>query len=156
MSVLDQMNALVVCLCQKLDEHEAPTCFCGIRAGEAVPADMVDCDDGRCGQAWVRMRNAYPSMTPGSLDQTVGNCGKGKGFDLEIGILRCVEIDDLGYLVDEAGALDRQLKDMDIMQEAIVCCPSIRNPDYMLGQYEPVGPMGGTLGGAWTLYLGSM
>lgn len=122
--------------------------------GEAALIDALgnDCDGG---VVWVRLISAYPSESIGQQSQRVGNCGTGTGFDLEVGIMRLVTIEENAPDPAESLAqVEQQLKDMVTMRRAITCCDAIQGNDYILGQYVPSGPLGGALGGSWTVYVG--
>lgn len=164
-SVFTQMASIAECLCGKIVENDLPPlCFCGIIAGEA-PYDAMgvggECDeddeDSGCGQAWVRLVNGYPSTNVGQADVMPGNCSNGFGFDLEIGILRCSRIEEKGGALPAEEVLEGvqlQIADMLTMQEALLCCPDLNNEDFILGQYQPIGPGGGVLGGTWLISVG--
>jgi hypothetical protein len=163
--VFSQMAAIAECLCGQIAENELPPlCFCGIIAGEtAYDATGIgegcdeDDDDAGCGQAWVRLVAAYPSSNVGQADVMPGNCGNGFGFDLEVGILRCIRIEEEGGVLpaeEMLEAVQLQIADMLTMQQALKCCGSLNNEDFVLGQYAPIGPMGGLVGGTWLISIG--
>lgn len=156
------MAAIAECLCAKVIENELPgLCFCGIIAGDQ-PYDATGigegCDeddpDSGCGQAWVRLVGAYPSTNVGQADVMPGNCTNGFGFDLEVGILRCIRIEEEGGILpaeEMLEAVQLQVADMLTMQAALLCCDGLENEDFILGQYTPMGPAGGLVGGTWLL-----
>lgn len=165
--VFSQMAEIAECLCGKIAENDLPkVCFCGIIAG-ALPYDAQgvggECYDEMsnpvedaegCGQAWVRLTTAYPSSAVGFADTTPGNCSKGFGYDIEIGITRCIRIVENGGSLpaDEMlGAVQLQIADMLTMQQAILCCSSFAGENSVLGQYTPIGPEGGVVGGSWVI-----
>lgn len=152
----DTMVDLAACLCAQVavDNPEDPNfCFCGVIPGRAVLPDYIfGCDDG--GMGWVRLGTTYPSESPGQIDRSFGNCGTGLGFELEIGILRRAIIEEEAPTMEEsAGMVERQIADVQTLSKAISCCPSLGRKDYILGQYQPVGPDGGVVGGAFTIYV---
>jgi hypothetical protein len=152
--IQDILDNLAICLCsQILDDNLPGVCFCGIMPGEDVALDYVgDCDDA-CGQAWVRLATAYPSVTVGQPSQGIGNCNNAIGLEIELGIVRCFDVGDGRTPVDpvELGRAGRlQIADMLAMWRAVACCNSSK--DFIMGQYVPIGPQGGIVGG--TLPLG--
>jgi hypothetical protein len=156
------LTDLAGCLCAQINDEAnglQGVCFCGVMPGEAVAMDYVDgCDDDTCGMAYVRLTTLYPSATIGQVDQRPGNCGLGLGIDIEVGILRCISgYDDSGTLPDEAEVLakvQQQTADAFAMIRAINCCASLPSKEFIMGQYAPVGPMGGVVGGTITLSVG--
>lgn len=159
--VFSQMAAIAECLCAQIKENDLPgLCFCGILGGDG-PYDMTgvgdDCEEGGCGQAWVRFVTGYPSTEVGVALQTPNNCkSNGFGYDLEVGITRCVTIPDDGEAMDHAemlAASQLQIADMLTMQQALLCCNALNSEDFVLGAYIPIGPEGGILGGRWILSI---
>lgn len=158
--ILQQMKEIAACLCAEIEADDSPgVCFCGILAGgEPYDASGIgDCAEEACGQAWVRLVNAYPAEAVGQQNTDVGNCSKTVGYDLEVGLYRCFTIEENGGSLTEeemAEAADRQILDMELMHRAISCCEGIPNREYVLGIYTPYGPLGGLVGGIWTVHLG--
>ncbi len=156
--VFARLTGLAECLCAQLAADGLPdVCFCGVIAG-SEPYDASGI--GECGelngQAWVRLVNAYPSSGVGVPDLNVGNCNKGLGIDLEIGVLRYFPIEENGGSLEVTEMLvasQLQIADMISMQRAVVCCPAISEKDYIMNTYTPIGPDGGLLGGSWTLSM---
>lgn len=148
------LDDLATCLCaQILTDGLPPLCFCGVVPGEDVALDRTgDCDDA-CGQAWVRLATAYPSVAIGQPSQVPGNCTQGIGLEIEMGVIRCFDVGDGRSPVEEsvlAAAGQLQVADMLAMWRAVACCR--QSKDFIIGQYVPVGPQGGIVGG--TLPLG--
>lgn len=160
--VFSQMADIITCLCAQIASNGLPgTCFCGIIAGDQ-PYDATgvgdgDCDDDTDGQAWIRLINAYPSNDIGVALTTPGNCaGTGFGYDLEVGILRGIRIEENGGALpaeEMLSAVQLQVADMLTMQQALECC-ALDNKDFVIGQYLPIGPEGGLVGGTWTISIG--
>jgi len=153
--VFDRMTDLAACLCAQIEADGGPEpCFCGVIPGDAVVGDYAgDCDE-QCGMAWVRLIATYPATGVGQADESVGNCGSTLGFDLEIGILRCITIHDDGSpltLEESSDATRLQTADMMTMWRAISCCDSFTSKDYVLGSYQPLGPLGGLVGGGFQI-----
>jgi hypothetical protein len=147
------MADLATCLCAEILESGPPVCACGVMPGEDVALDyMGDCDD-TCGQAWVRLATAYPSVTIGQPSVNPGNCSVGVGLEIEMGIVRCFDVGDGRTppdAADLAASAVLQYADMMTMWRAVACCRSSK--DFIIGQYVPIGPQGGIVGG--TLPLG--
>ena len=158
--LLEIINDLTDCLCTQISESGLPdVCFCGLVPGEVASQEYSgDCNDA-CGMAWVRISAMYPSSQVGVPGETVGNCDKGLGADLEIGIMRCMSSGqpDGGPPSPKelAEAVALQTLDALAMRAAVVCCPSLGEHDYILGPYTPLGPEGGLVGGIWSLSVGS-
>lgn len=158
MSVIsDLLTDLSACLCAALTPDgatEPDLCFCGIISGEGVTADVGFEGDDACGMAWVRLVAAYPATQIGIFDQSGNTCGKFLGVDIELGILRGIEVPEGTEVMDPdvvmAEAI-QQADDMVLIRRAIQCCDSLENLDYMLGTYTPIGPDGALAGGAWLI-----
>lgn len=153
-TLFQRMTDLATCLCAQIEADGLPPfCFCGVVPGEAAILDYAGDCDPLCGMAWVRLAGAYPSMIVGAPDVSLGNCGAALGGDIEIGTMRCVPgSDDSGNPPSDAELLlatSLQIADAEAIRKAIICCPG--HKDFTIGQYTPVGPAGGMVGGAWLL-----
>lgn len=153
--VFDRLTDLAACLCAQIEKDGGPEpCFCGVIPGDAAVGDYAgDCDE-KCGMAWVRLVAAYPATGVGVADETAGNCSASLGFDVEVGILRCIPIHDDGSPLTPEEATDAttlQVADMLTMWRAITCCEAITSKDYILGGYAPMGPLGGLVGGGFQI-----
>jgi hypothetical protein len=140
---------LSTCLCaQILTDDLPPVCVCGVMPGAEVALEYTgDCDDA-CGMAWVRLVSSYPSTSVGAPAERPGNCGLGIGLDVEMGIVRCIEVGDADVPPEPAhlaAAAVLQTADMMAMWRAVSCCR--QSKDWMLGSYVPYGPEGGLVGG---------
>ena len=158
--IYERLTALAECLCSQITEDGSPpTCFCGVVPGDqrGVAAQVAGDCDVECGMAWVRLTTAYPASGVDLPNETVGNCSAGMGYEVEIGILRCISIgDSSGNLPTSAellAATDLQIKDMLTMWRAVNCCTAFGSKDFRLGTYTPAGPSGGLVGGTWTLAM---
>lgn len=155
-TVIAKMGALVTCLCEQIVTEGLPdVCACGLLPGDAVALDHTgDCSDV-CGMAWVRLVEASPATGVAVGDSTVNNCAASLGWDLEIGISRCLDVlDENGdppSVAAMAEATVLQIADMLVMRKAVACCTALG--DYILGVYVPSGPEGGTVSGTWSLSL---
>ena len=105
---------------------------------------------------WVRIAATYPSQTVGVAYQNVGNCSSGIGYDIEVGVVRehsdYYEADTIDA-DDSAAIVQWQVDDMEAVRRAIVCCDSLDEKDFILGMYQPIGPQGGLVGGAWMVHV---
>lgn len=129
-------------------------CFIGIIHGQQAPWDYGD-----KGMAWVRLTNAYPSTDFPAPDDGAG-CGALLAFEIEIGVLRCAPMPNsvngkLPGVQEHEDAAREAVGDLRAIRRAIQCCfgshGQQRFRDMILGDYQPLGPMGGVTGGTWTL-----
>jgi hypothetical protein len=144
------LEAMATCLCAQIIADGSPEpCACGVFAGAQVPTDVGMCDDSD-GLAYVLLGTTYPSTVVGVADLTPGNCDKGLGFDLKVGIYRCfpLEHDGSSPPIDVIlSATRQQLKDEQSIRRALNCCDWLDRNDFVIGQYTPYGPAGGVVGG---------
>jgi len=150
------MVRLATCLCSVLTEAGRPTCFCGVIPGDAPVASYSgECSNGDCGMAWVRLTTAYMANGVGqTADLTPGNCSKELGVDLEIGVLRCIDVEvESPPAAELLAQTEVQTKDAEAIIRALACCDAISSKDFILGGYTPMGPMGGYLGGMWQVRM---
>lgn len=155
MKIADVLIALASCLCEQIQTDESPApCFCGVIPGDSAIQEYAgDCDGDGCGMAWVRLVTSYPSATVGQAVTTQGNCGANIGADVEIGIMRCISAEEVPNEAELLESFDQQMKDMETMRRALLCCSTLNSKDFILGSYRPTGPIGGLVGGTWTIYL---
>jgi hypothetical protein len=145
------LEELVTCLCAQVEaDGLPPLCMCGLMPGDAIAADYAgDCADA-CGMATVRLSQSYPSTVIGQPNLIPGNCASGIGIDVELAILRCIEVggEDGQPVPPEtlAEAAELQHNDMLAMWRAVNCCRTSK--DYIISAYTPLGPEGGLVGGA--------
>ena len=158
MTIAARLQELADCLCAQIAQDGLPDlCFCGVVPGEAAAADYISDSCKHCAMAWVRLVSIYPSAGVGVADVTIGNCSKELGYDVEIGVMRCYALGDAHGNppapadVREAAAL--AALDAESMFKAVACCPAISSKDYVMGNYQPLGPEGGVVGGVWTLSM---
>lgn len=149
------LEQLAHCLCAALAEHpELPElCFCGVVWGELVPADYVQDDKG---MAWVRLISGQPSATFGQ-PYTEPGCTMPLAFVVEMGVLYCppmpdsVDPRDLPSIADHLVAARHAATAMEAMFSAVICCFDSQDKDLVVGQYTPMGPQGGVMGGTLQL-----
>lgn len=153
--LLPTLESLASCLCAQIErDGSVPTCFCGVIPGDAAVGDYAgDCSTA-CGMAWVRLMTVYPATVVGVPNEAAGNCSATIGLEIEVGILRCLSIPEDGE-PPSAGELlavtDLQTRDAMSIWRAITCCDAINVRDSILSAYQPMGPMGGLVGGAYTV-----
>src|SRR5215207_570693 len=96
MDLSTTLEALATCLCAELGEPGF--CFCGVIIGEDTYdlSGIGDCENDACGQAWIRVTQAYMASDLGEQDTDGGNCSLELNVDLDIGVLRCIETPDKG------------------------------------------------------------
>lgn len=155
MPVSSVMTALATCLCAEIQEAGlTPPCFCGVVPGQTTIQEYVGDCDTHDGMAWVRLANAYPAVGVGIAAETPGSCGASLGFDVEVGVARAYPIQE--EALSEAQTLastEGQVAAMMAARKAILCCSAYGGKDFILGQWTPIGPLGGLVGGSWTVHL---
>ena len=143
------------CLCDQLAAaSDRKLCFCGVVTGEQVDGSLAGYDGCTGGMAWVRVTNIFPSTTFPNPDLLTG-CSTLLAVEVEVGTLRPMVIPrgrKLPSVGDLAVATQQAMSDMAAMHRAIACCASSSSVDfvYQLGNYLPIGPEGGLVGGTWT------
>lgn len=131
-------------------------CSYGLTIGESYvpfdpdPEDDCEDEDAYCSQAWVRVESVTMDNVTNSWG---GDCGGEMRLELEVGVLRCVEIPEDGEAPKASDVLISALQAMDDMR-AIYCaamnCEVAGWASIEVGQWTPSGPMGGQVGGIWT------
>lgn len=131
-------------------------CSYGLTIGEAYvpfnPDEDDECDDDEamCSQVWVRVAGVSP--LPNGAEGWGGDpCAVSFQMDLEVGVIRCVEIPEDGEAptameVTVAGL--QALEDMNTLQCAAMECEVWES--ITIGSWVPLGPLGGQYGGVWT------
>jgi hypothetical protein len=158
------MIELSACLCREIDQSGLPTpCSCGLIAGELTADYCGTCVDNTCGgQAWVRFVDSYPTTQFPTPSQVPSNCYTPWAFTIEMGIIRCKPVGKAngarGYtppsLEQQVDAIRLQTADMAAMRRALQCCFGTTDRNYVIGNYQPVGPEADCLGGAYTITVG--
>ena len=147
------LTDLSICLCAQIEiDGLPPTCFCGVMPGAEVAMDYAGDCDSVCGMAWVRLIAAYPSSSIGAASERPGNCAMGIGFDIEMGIVRCLDVGESGEPPTPESMAESALlqsADMMAMWRAVICCNGSK--DWMMGQYQPYGPEGALVGGMFQI-----
>jgi hypothetical protein len=142
------------CLCETLTERGLMPgdCFCGIVPGQQATWDYTS------GMAWVRLDSVVPSAVFPGQSFDLNNCGTTLAADVEVGVLHCTPVQNAdGSPPDQLqqfGAARLQMATMAAIRAAILCCADGSDLDLILGSYDPQGPNGGLVGGAWTVSVG--
>lgn len=133
-------------------------CSKALYPGDSIVLDYAECG----GMAWVRLVDAFESVNLPSPDVTISSCVALLAATLEIGVMHPSPIPEevLGQFElpsdeEHTTAAKRQVKEMRAMRRAMQITRSIIGPDLLIGgRYTPVGPVGGTVGGTWSLTVG--
>jgi hypothetical protein len=146
------INGLAECLCDEVAAAVkagtvSAVCMCTVVAGEAVAYDY--CEKG--GMAWSRLVAIVPIES-----EVRGGYGCATEYEVtaQVGILRCAPtLGPRGELPKPEAHLASALMqnfDMGIMHKVLTCCevPS-RFDGPKMGDFLPIGPDGGCLGGTW-------
>lgn len=133
--------------------------------GEAIcsftkqPGDSVSLDYAECGgMGWVRFASGTPSVSGSSNDVTMDSCYWGLSHQIEMGVMRPAPIPDETFNTVElpsdaelSAAAEAQINDMSAMHRAIKAARA--EFELLPGAYTPIGPVGGTVGGTWSLMV---
>lgn len=131
-------------------------CSYGLTIGETyVPFDPdeddeCDPDEAICSQVWVRVTGVQP--TPSGVESWGGDsCAMDLTIDLEVGVLRCLDVPDDGEAptaVQVTAAAMQAMDDMNTIQCSALSCEVWESIN--IGTWVPLGPLGGQYGGVWT------
>lgn len=132
-------------------------CSYSLTLGEAyvpfAPDEDSDCEDEdetACTQAWVRVMNVTPKQSAGT-EGWGGDCAIVLEAELEVGVLRCIEVKDKGEAPTETEVMTyamQSMSDMLAIHKAAMGCEVWES--ITTGQWQPSGPLGGQYGGTWT------
>lgn len=148
------LNEALVAFTGCIGEALADICSYGLTIGETYvpfdpdPEDDCDEDEVACSQAWVRVMAVQPAHVTESFE---GDCGGVMRLDLEVGVLRCLEIPEGGEAptaTDVLVASMQAMTDMRAIHCAAMACEVWDSIE--TGQWSPSGPLGGQYGGTWT------
>jgi hypothetical protein len=143
---------LTDCVCELLaTKGGGATCWCGYVPGIEVSWDGCgECDRGGCGMGYVSVQSVFPSSALPAPDFGT-TCEGPLAAQLVVGALRCIPIgdDEVPDAKDMMEAGLAIIADMGALHEAIACCMGDR--EYVVGQYDSLGPEGGCAGGQWTV-----
>lgn len=161
MRVIELLSDILDLLTSEESDGGCPLpCFCRVAVypGLEVPWDSCS-TGGACGECDGQLYAAIQSVTRVAGDG-VGAC-KTYIFTAIVGAVRCaaqVKDDDQNPFPSvEAVQNDaiRQARDADGIRYAIECCPTrpqrLKDAGIVLERWDPLGPQGGCVGGAWTI-----
>lgn len=150
--VNDALITFAGCIANALED----ICTYSVTIGQSfVPFDPdedddCDADDAVCSTAWVRVINAQLTGQQWSFGGGDG-CAPELQLQLEVGVLRCVEIPEKGEAptaTDVLAASNQAMIDMLAISCAANACEAF--DEITTGQWSPSGPSGGQYGGTWT------
>lgn len=161
MNIHALLTELAACVVVQLEtDRLPPVCWAGVAPGANVVADFFpDCFHGDSnepdGMVWTRMITPYPAFAPGIIvTEPAESWVAPLGIDIEVGMMRTIAIPEEGLDPNASSDSARgQINDMQAIRKAILCCAAFERGDVLLGQYTPVGPLGGVVGGAWTVMV---
>lgn len=165
--LVDALVAFTGCIANAVPD----ICSYGLTIGESyVPFDPDDdepctAEDVQCSQMWVRVENIVPTaINEESFDGQ--QCDVTLSVNIEVGVLRCIEIPEGGEAPKTSEVLAAAItamRDMQAIQCAALNCKTTRTypngeetevdiwASIDLGTWAPLGPLGGQYGGVWTL-----
>lgn len=149
----DALISFTLCVGSTLEN----LCSYGLTVGEAyVPFlpdpdedHLCDEDDIMCSQAWVRVMGAAVAVPSEAWNGDPFT--HASTIELEVGVLRCIDIPEDGeafFALDAAAGALRSVADMNAILCAAMNCEVWES--IQVGAWNPVGPMGGQYGGIWT------
>lgn len=158
----DRLNAALVTFTGCIGSAFNDICTYGLTVGDTyVPfdpdddeAESEDCDEYGCSQVWVRV-DSVNAIVPDSWDN---GCSVGYQIEIEVGIIRCMEIPEDGEAPKASDVLAYAMQSNDDMNR-ILCaamgCDEIEDEidSIEAGSWQPVGPLGGQYGGTWNFTL---
>jgi len=155
-----QMMDIVLAACVvelRADGTDGNLCATAKYPGEAAPLDYAECG----GMLWVRLVQTAPTTQFPGPETRPNVCAATLAFNLEVGLMRPAPIPEntLGDFElptdqDHSEATDRQMDDMEAVYRGLV--RASRDIEMVsIGSYTPTGPIGGTVGGLWTLTVGN-
>lgn len=151
----DALNESLAAFTACIGESISDICSYGLTIGDSyVPfdPDEDECEDDDdaavCSQVWVRVMSVTPVTTP-SFDDS--DCTSIMQIDLEVGVLRCIEITEGGEAPTASQVLAAAMQAMDDMKAIHCAAMSCEVWDSISsGAWSPQGPLGAQYGGTWT------
>jgi hypothetical protein len=152
----DRINDALIEFTGCVGESLADVCSYGLTIGEDyVPFDPDpedECGDNEvaCTQAWVRVVSVTPINVTDGFSGTDG-CAATFSIDLEVGVLRCLELPEDGEAPtasDVLVAAAQAMADMNAIYCAAMAC-EVWDANAS-GAWAPSGPLGGHYGGTWS------
>ncbi len=149
---VDPLNAALYEFSECIGSALEDICSYGVTIGERyVPFDPDDEDDEdcdvRCSQAWVRVTDVQTS----SESSWSGDCATTLRIGLEVGVTRCVKVEDRGEAPTASAVREASVQAMDDMRAIHCAAMSCGVWDSIEAhEWSPEGPSGGQYGGQWT------
>ena len=146
------LEALLACAEEEIDP---PVCRAFWHPGPDAPHDVCETGAGGVdGQLWVALLTTNQGWP--SPDGEPTSCASAWTDNIEIGIVRCArgKLGDDGAIPpadDVTADAQQQIEDRDALRRAILCCLDVENKDIIVEGWEAVAPLGGCVGGTWTL-----
>jgi len=149
----EALNEALVAFTGCIGEAVPDICSYGLTIGDSyVPfdpdeTDPCDEDEAICSQVWVRVGDVTPSPSQG----WDSDCATVMNLTLEVGVLRCIEIQGKGEAPTASEVLlaaMQSMSDMNVIYCAAMSCEVWSAID--AGTWVPLGPDGGQYGGIWT------
>lgn len=157
--VLDPLHLALITFTGCIGEAVEDICSYGLTIGETYvpfdpdPEDGCEDDEVACSQVWVRVMGVDTT----GVDSFDGECSAVMSLDLEVGVLRCIEIPEDGEAPTASGVMVAALQAMTDMKAIYCAAMSCNNEDgtsvwasIESGVWTPQGPLGGQIGGTWT------
>ena len=157
----DALAAILGLIVARLEAASAPVCRAFVAPGGMAPWDACcGCRDAE-GQAWTLAERVYPA-DPFPLQDTGAQRCRPTGYaaDVVAAALRCAHtVDDHGTAppasVVTADA-EKVGRDRRLIRDALLCDWLDADSDpgvFRLGEWTPLGPQGGCVGGMWRVTL---
>jgi hypothetical protein len=158
-TIREMMDILLAALVVSLREAGGEeVCSTAIYPGDSVALDYAECG----GMAWVRLATANPSRVFPTPVNDLSACASSLAYTVEMGVMRSAPLAtalladagvDLPDDSENTASAYEVLDDVDAMYKAIQM--AARDIEYLIpGSYTPVGPVGGAVGGTWSLTVG--
>lgn len=153
--LMEALTTFAVHIGASLDD----VCSYGLTIGEVYvpfrpdPEDECEEDEEYCTQSWVRVMSVQDNPNSNSKGWG-GACATTRVLELEVGVTRCLGIEEGGEapLASEVlAAAWTAMEDMNAIR-----CAALDSDlwiDIQMGVWTPDGPEGGTYGGRWTVQV---
>ena len=150
------------CLCESFADE---LCYCGLMLGDDTsPLGIINCGgDAKCGIAWVRPVEIFPSANFPLADLEGETLRPGPlAMQFQVGIARCYPRPERGHQYPDPDKIDkafaRYMADMETARRAIMCCLNSRDPLWRdltsrLGSWTPLPAESGASGGVWNAWV---
>lgn len=147
----DALAEFTSCICLALPD----ICSCSLTIGQSYvpfrPDEDDECEDEEeaCSQAWVRLVSSQPAES--SVSGWGGDCSLVMTLTLEVGVLRCFPVEEDGEAPTGTDVMAAAFQSNDDMQTILCAALGCEVWDSLsVGQWSPIGPLGGQYGGTWT------